>query len=377
MKRKSALLLIILLLATPVVAEEQQPKDTLVIANSSDFEPFTFLNAEGEPAGMFVDIWRLWAQKTGKQIEFLSSDWNTSFENLKNQKADIHSGFLYTPEHFEWMSSSQPIYESGVSLFYLLKQGYSDIMELSGQTIAALRGSQLEQFLIKNYPDIRVLACDTREELIKVSREGKTKGFIAISQVGQSVIDRMGLTGEFEMNDKHLYSEKFCTGVLKKNTELLALVDKGFNDISYQELSEIESRWIQNPTQRYYYKLANIIRLTPEEDAWLKNHKTIRVGMSPVIPPLKFSDKGVIKGIEPDYLNLLSELTGIQFEYVICDFPVMDAKVKAGEIDIQTGHRCPGGYPVYEWNRCTERKKSRHCKRSETLRQTTQPLSRY
>jgi PAS domain S-box-containing protein len=67
---------------------------------------------------------------------------------------------------------------------------------------------------------------------------------------------------------------------------------------------------------------------------WLRNHKTIKVGMSPVIPPLKFSENGVIKGIEPDYLNLLSEYTGIQFEYVICDFSLMDAKVKSGEIDM-------------------------------------------
>ncbi len=59
-------------------------------------------------------------------------------------------------------------------------------------------------------------------------------------------------------------------------------------------------------------------------------HQTIRVGMSPVFPPLKFFENGVIKGIEPDYLNLLSELTGIQFEYVVCDFPMTDAKVKSG-----------------------------------------------
>jgi ABC-type amino acid transport substrate-binding protein len=85
----------------------------------------------------------------------------------------------------------------------------------------------------------------------------------------------------------------------------------------------------------------NIIRLTPPEEAWLKKHQTIRVGMSPVMPPLKFSEKGVIKGIEPDYLNLLSEYTGIRFEYVICDFSVMDAKVKSGEIDMLMSFHIP------------------------------------
>jgi len=44
--------------------------------------------------------------------------------------------------------------------------------------------------------------------------------------------------------------------------------------------------------------------------------------------------EGVVKGIEPDYLNLLSEYTGIRFEYVIEDFSAMDAKVKSGDIDM-------------------------------------------
>jgi ABC-type amino acid transport substrate-binding protein len=83
------------------------------------------------------------------------------------------------------------------------------------------------------------------------------------------------------------------------------------------------------------------IILTAAEEAWIRSHKTIRIGMSPTFPPLKFSDHGVIKGIEPDYLNLLSEYTGIQFEYVICDFSVMDAKVKSGEMDMFLSFNIP------------------------------------
>ena len=92
-------------------------------------------------------------------------------------------------------------------------------------------------------------------------------------------------------------------------------------------------------------KPAGMIRLTSEEEAWLENHKTIRVGMSPVVPPLKFSENGVIKGIEPDYLNILSECTGIEFEYVICDFTVMDAKVKSGEMDMFLSFYIPERLP--------------------------------
>jgi signal transduction histidine kinase len=81
-------------------------------------------------------------------------------------------------------------------------------------------------------------------------------------------------------------------------------------------------------------KTSNIIQLTPAEEAWLRNHKTIRVGIAPVMPPLKFFEKGVIKGIEPDFINLLSDYTGINFQLVVCDFKDMDTKVKSGETDM-------------------------------------------
>jgi PAS domain S-box-containing protein len=335
MTKRVMLSVAILLIATAAYSRtEQKPKDTLIIAISTDFQPFTFLSAEGKPAGMFVDIWRLWAQKIGKEIEFISSDWSTSLENLKNQKADIHSGLFYSPERFEWMGDSQPFYEVGVSLFYPLKQGtIADLKELSGQTIAAVRGSHQEVSLQKITPAIRILPCDTREELVRVSREGKTSGFIAVSPVGKSVIDRMGLSGEFESYDGVLKREKFHPGVLKNNTELLALVDKGFSATSDQELAEIEARWIPDPAKRYF-KTSKMVRLTAAEEAWIEGHKTIRVGMAPIFPPLKFAENGVIKGIEPDYLGLLSEYTGIQFEYVVCDLSLMDAKVKSGDIDM-------------------------------------------
>lgn len=76
------------------------------------------------------------------------------------------------------------------------------------------------------------------------------------------------------------------------------------------------------------------VNLTAAEYAWIKSHNPIRVGISPVFPPLKFIENTEIKGIEPDYLKLLSEYTGIKFKMVVADLPSMDAKVKSGELDM-------------------------------------------
>lgn len=62
--------------------------DTLYISMYSDFAPYTFINAGGQPAGLFVDIWNLWAEKTGKEIKFLPGSWQTSLDNLKKGTAN-------------------------------------------------------------------------------------------------------------------------------------------------------------------------------------------------------------------------------------------------------------------------------------------------
>jgi len=59
-----------------------QPDKPLIISISRNFSPLTFINSEGNPAGLFADIWKLWAEKTGKKIEFLPSTWSESIENL-------------------------------------------------------------------------------------------------------------------------------------------------------------------------------------------------------------------------------------------------------------------------------------------------------
>ena len=80
-----------------------QSQDPLVIAVSRTYPPFTQTDINGEPAGMFVDIWNLWAQKTGRAVTFRSSDWVGTLAALKSGDADIHSGLYYSAKRDEWI----------------------------------------------------------------------------------------------------------------------------------------------------------------------------------------------------------------------------------------------------------------------------------
>jgi PAS domain S-box-containing protein len=341
MFKKLFIVFIILLVTATAAAEEHHPEDTLVIALRNDLPPLSFLNVDGEPVGFFVDMWKLWAEKTGRKIEIRLAVWNDTMEMLKNGTADIHGALYCSEERAQWMAFSHPVYEFSQCVFFLKNQEcIESIIELKGKKIGVTGGTAQEQELRKNYPDIEIIPFNTIEDMIHAVREGKIRAFVSTPASVLVILAKLGLAGEFESTNETLFARKLHAGILKEHTELLALVNKGFDAISHKELAEIEARWVSDPSKRYY-RTPEIIRLTAAEEIWVKNHRTVRVGMSPVLPPLKFFENGVIKGLEPDYLNLISEHSGIRFDYVLCTFSEMDSKVKSGELDMFISFNIP------------------------------------
>jgi PAS domain S-box-containing protein len=59
------------------------------------------------------------------------------------------------------------------------------------------------------------------------------------------------------------------------------------------------------------------IEFTDEEIRWISEHKSVRYGIDPTYPPFEFFDSnGNYRGMIPEYLNIISERSGIEFSIV-------------------------------------------------------------
>lgn len=78
------------------------------------------------------------------------------------------------------------------------------------------------------------------------------------------------------------------------------------------------------------------IRWTDSEIAFMENHPVIRVGVDPGFVPFEFIDEdGEYKGIAADYLLLISERTGLQFDIVSgLEWPEVYNLALSGGIDV-------------------------------------------
>jgi len=323
----------------PAVGTEQSDFKTepiLIIACSKEYPPFSFLNAEGKPAGLLIDIWRLWSEKSSRHIQFHLSSWEDTLNNLKSGRADIHSGLFRTPDLNTWIDFSQPLYQTNSNLFYTAeKNDITGLNDLADQKVGVIYGGYAADFLHENWKDVRVIEFEAIEELIIAASERKIRAFMDETPSILSLLIQLGKSGEFKYLKEPLYSRKIFAGVRKGEKELLNKIETGIEAISHEEFTEIEKRWIPDQDARYFGSVVRDIKLTPSEEAWIKEHTPLRVGVGTSWAPFQYVENGEFKGMAADYIRILNERLGLSMEVVkgISWSEVLE-KGKKREIDV-------------------------------------------
>ncbi len=312
-------------------------KDSLLIAIDWDYAPLTFLNADGEPAGMLVDFWRLWGEKTGQTVEFLSRRWRDTLAAVREGEADIHSGLFQTPGRAEWMVFSRPILEVSSNLYFpAAHENPLERTSLEGKKVGAVAGSFQEEYLEQYHPGALIVANDGVDQMIQGVLGGRIDAFIGEEPSVEVTIERLGLKGALSQHRRPLFANQVVAGLRKGKPELAALVEQGIGAISDDEFREIETRWIPEAVRRRARRSDGpVIDLSAAEKAWLNTAPPIRVHNETAWPPFNFFQDGAPRGYSIDYMNLLAEKTGLKIEYVTGptwgDFLEM---MKGGDLDV-------------------------------------------
>ena len=106
----------------------------------------------------------------------------------------------------------------------------------------------------------------------------------------------------------------------------------------YQRLGFVDSKQIKN---NFFYRvdshkqIQGSVKLTTQEQAWIKSNPQVNVGGSPDWSPFNFADKnGQYSGIANDYLNLIAENTGLKFNVTIDQWNHNLEKIRNNQIDL-------------------------------------------
>ena len=300
--------------------------DELKIVYNPGVAPLKFEDADSRAAGLFPDLWRLWAQKAGRKIKFVRVEsFGESLQLLKDGKVDLHAGLFRTPEREEFLDFSEPLLALDYYIFthpsvYPIKS----LEKTAGLIVGTQKGGYTEQFVRSKIPANRIAVYDRFQDLFLAALEGEIKVFVATELSLFYYLKENLQINIFEYDPDHpLYSQVYYTATQKGNPALIAQVNAGLNAIGSQERKQLEGKWIaqdfkdvpQGPAAALSEKESRVA-LSATEQAFLEAHPVIRVHNEKDWPPFNYFENGRPRGLSIDYMNLVAERLGINVEYV-------------------------------------------------------------
>ena len=312
--------------------------DELVIGLESSTAPLSFINGLGMPAGMFVDVWRLWSEKTGKPIRFRMGEREEVLDDVREKKADIHGSLSPSKARSEWMRMSSPYYGITSRVYYRSNRTLRDPgADLKGELVGVVEGSSQAEFASRWLSGARIESRDNVNKLIKSLVSGELSAFIGEPVVVDSALSALGLVGEVVSSKFFNMNEAIGAGSLaERGNELMPLINNGLGSITPEEYRTIEERWVTNSEHRFFNREVTGIALTEQELRWLGQNRIIRVGVVGNYPPFMYKDEeGIFRGMVLDYLNLLEDRLGLNFKLVEYNaLPEMISAAYRHEVDL-------------------------------------------
>ncbi len=296
---------------------EENKADGLVVAAARSFPPFSMLNTEGKPSGLFIDMWEQWSKKTGNPVTFRLYEREEAIHALKDGFVDVL--FLMTPIKpvKGWTQMSSPHYRFDWYFYYHNRASITNLdIGSTNVVLGAVTGSLAHEWLTENRPDLRVSKFDTTRQMILAAASRRIDGFLALPQEMEILPGRLGLPDSFIQSDKPFVQQPLRAAIRNYNPNLIKKIDKGFESISHSALVQMESRWISDSKARVFNPRSEKIQFTNREKKWLTEHHDsgdlIRLGVHQNWPPFEFVDKDAsYKGMVSDYVTLLNKRLGL------------------------------------------------------------------
>ncbi|MGR4991332.1 transporter substrate-binding domain-containing diguanylate cyclase [Vibrio rotiferianus] len=238
--------------------------NALVIANSKAWKPFSYLTEDGEPAGILIDYWKAYAEKNHVRIEFLLLDWDESLRAMKEGKAHVHAGLIYSKPRDEYLEFGAVIMPIDTQLYLSTELVGLNVQDaLKGKTatrIGVVKGGYEEYFITNKYPDLAVSTYENNELLLKAAARQEIKLFIADEQVVNFHIATTSMLFSF-VPVMHLYSRDLRIAAAEGSPVSIEALSHQFENIPHSEKDRIINRWtnIQRVYPMYLLPMAIVL----------------------------------------------------------------------------------------------------------------------
>ncbi len=166
-----------------VATQETQDKIRVGIYEN---EPKIFRDAEGEPAGFWVEILAAIATAEAWQLEYIPCAWEACLKAVERGELDLMVDVAHSPERDRRFAFNEEVVLASWSVVYVAPdQPITSLLDLDGKRVAVLRDS-----IQKNMLQTRTQMFDVAPELVEVESFPQVFTLIAEGAVDAGVVNR-------------------------------------------------------------------------------------------------------------------------------------------------------------------------------------------
>lgn len=211
-----------------------------------DWVPFERINKQGQHEGIAADLVQLVAQRVGLHIELLPlKSWAEMLAASKNKRCQIMSFLNRTPEREQWLIFTEPIFADPNIIITREEHPYiGDLHGIRAEKVALPQGTMVEERIRRDFPNLSVVLTGNEPEAIaQVSRREADMTIRSLIVAAYS-IKKEGLFNLKIAGQIPEYTNQLRIGVLKEETLLRDILDKGVRTITPQEREAISNKHV-------------------------------------------------------------------------------------------------------------------------------------
>ena len=233
--------LFLLCLAAVVAAGEP-----VRVLHVPDYPPYEYLDEQGRPQGAFIELYRLWAARSGREIVFISLPFSASLAALAEGRGDVITAMTWTVERARTYDFAPAILTERNHIVVLADDNAAGPADLRGRTVGIVAEEAVGAELLRLGAEPR--AFPDYSALVDGLLAGKVTAATTSTEVLLHLLTRRDALGRVRVLEPPVLETGFRPAVKVGRTDLLAALESGFARIPPAEVRAVVERWL--PSER-------------------------------------------------------------------------------------------------------------------------------
>lgn len=232
-----------------LTAEEQAyltQHPIIKIANDPDWEPFEFVDEDGQLAGVVADYVQLFEQKLGVKFDYVPNrPWSELKDLVKTGERPVVMARHATDERKQYLNFTKAYMSFPVVIVGREKEAYvGSAHELSSRVVAGVKGFNATEYLRQHYPEVTILDVSSIHEGLRAVLTHRADAVVANLGSANYAIKRHGLDGLQIIGQLDINAD-LAIGVHKNEPILFSILQKALADVSPVQAQIIYDKWFQ------------------------------------------------------------------------------------------------------------------------------------